>query len=224
MTNERKPLFVNGVLDTTALTRKEFKFLLRVIDLEKVIPMLNPEMGPQIEMFTQFANAGLLQSESGYIGGGTNMAAYWMNPKYIPFFGASPEEFYDDQLNTRDLIGAMEIIYIVAETKGKASYEGFRVKIDKVERLKKVIGPNDQAEYSYVLLGKYPGTMFDIRGDWVIPDQAVEFNDKGTIDVKDRDGTPYTLEFKYVAPMTRDLVDKILDGRLGWKHDNTLMP
>jgi len=45
-----------------------------------------------------------------------------------------------------------------------------------------------------------------------------------SIDVKDRDGTPYTLEFKYVAPMTRDLVDKILDGRLGWKHDNTLMP
>lgn len=226
MTNERKPLFVDGILDTTALTRREFNFLVQVIDRQKVTPMLDQELGPRSEMFKHFAKAGLLRSKGDYIGGGDSMTTYWMDPNYIPFFGTSPEEFAEDPegdapLNTRDLIGAMEIIYLRTDPH-ENGLGGYRIKIDKVERRKTIGVPAGGETYSYLLLGEYPAKPFTIRGDWNFPDQEVEFRDDGTIEAKDQDGTPYILEFKYVAPVTRDIVDKLLDGRLGWKHDNTL--
>lgn len=221
MTNNRKPYFVNGIFDPTALTRKEFNFLVQIIDKGSITPMLD---GADDQLAKKFCDTPPLLAimNAPYVGGGDVMYTYAMKPKYVPFFGTSPEEFAwdpaeDTPLNTRDLVGAMEIIYLVAEEGGKASQAGFRVKITKVRRSP----PNALAPY-FTLSGTHYVRDFKFDGDWKIPDQDVELRDDGSIEVKDQDGAPYILEFKYVAPVTRDIVDKILDGRLGWKHDNTL--
>jgi hypothetical protein len=212
---EDEVFIMPGYIDISTLTEAEFDFL-RAVACKSATPMLD---GSDETMLQRFLELDLLSSKGGYVGGGTNMVTYWMKKEYHKYFEFRPLKFRPgpNMFNTNQLIEACNIRFLGTE---HAHYELYlivdnssRVAITHISRAGYGIAAKTD-EPGWQLYGKYGG--FGLN--WLLPDQDVQLDDQGRCAVKSNEGTPYQLEFKYLAPVTASIMRLVLSGDKSWRE------
>lgn len=212
VSSKMQEIFIEpNYIDSASLTEREFEFL-RNVACRAATPVLD---GSNSKELGRFVALGLLNSDTAYVGNGTNMTTYWMKPEYHKYFEFRPLKFRAESnvFNTKDLIEVSDIrglgtthqqheIYLAQnDYQGKPEWSS-RVRVTNVRREDGV----------WVLTASYRGFLTT----WKIADQEVMLSDRGTCLVVSVEASPLFLQFVYTAPASPAIMRQVISGDQGW--------